>query len=575
MTNLPLRAELESLAAEATDASLDTAAGSLAAAVVQGSLDGFAVIDRETHYRLWNPAMERFTGKPAAEVLGRKAFDVFPFLRDHGLDVAFQRVLRGEAIATDGVPHVDPDGTRKVYDRLYLPLRGAGGEITGVIAIVRDATARYEAQEALRTTETQLLMAAEAAGIGLWTWDPAADVVTWEDTMCGLYGRAPGDVPKGRDEYLALIHPDDRERSRKLIARGRSQGHWEHEYRIVRPNGTLRWLASRARMVHTDRGDLVLGAVFDVTERKEIEDRQRATQRLEIVGQLTAGIAHNFNNLLMGVLPALELASRSAPTELIPLLRVAEQSAQRAASVVRQLMTYAARNHARSRRREPVAPLVEGVAAFCRSTLGTRIALELQCGDAGAAEVDPGQIEQAVLNLLLNARDALEDGALAAPKIKVVVEPISSGAPELEGRAGDWIAIRVMDNGGGMDAATIQRMYEPFFTTKPVGKGTGLGLATTQAILRDHGGFITCQSAPGRGATFTLHIPRSEHHLPPVVGDEATSSERRVRALDSTLLAVDDDSIRAVSRRILERDGFRVETAASGEEALALRAEDP
>jgi PAS domain S-box-containing protein len=496
MTKLPERAESEPSA-------------SLAEAVVQGSVDGFAVIDREARYTLWNPAMERFTGKTAGEVLGRRGFDVSPFLRDHGIKDAFQRALAGEAVARDGVPHVEPDGTRKVYDSLYLPRRDAGGEITGVIAIVCDVTARFAAQEALRTTETKLLMAAEAAGIGLWTWDPGSDVITWEDTMCELYGRAPGDVPKGRDEYLALIHPDDRDRSRQTIARGRAEGHWEHEYRIFRPDGSLRWLASRTRVERTDHGDMVLGAVFDVTERKEMEERHRATQRLEVVGQLTAGIAHNFNNLLMGILPTLELASKSAPADLLPLLRLAEQSAERAASVVRQLMTYAGRSQAASRRSEPVAPLVERMAAFCRSTLDSRIALDVTCVDLGAADVDASQIEQAVLNLLLNARDALDDDAIVSPAIKVVVETVMSGASELEGRAGDWVAIRASDNGVGMDAATIQRIYEPFFTTKPVGKGTGLGLATTQAIVRDHDGFIVCRSSPGKGTTFTVYLPRS------------------------------------------------------------------
>lgn len=132
-------------------APVDEKAGSLAAAVVQGSVDGFAVIDRETRYQLWNAAMARFSGKSADEVLGRRAFDVFPHLRDHGLDVAIQRALAGETV--DGVAYVEPDGTRKVYDRLYVPLREPSRtEISGVIAIVRDATARYVAQEALRTT---------------------------------------------------------------------------------------------------------------------------------------------------------------------------------------------------------------------------------------------------------------------------------------------------------------------------------------------------------------------------------------------------------------------------------------
>jgi PAS domain S-box-containing protein len=517
MTKTLPRAAKASLAEELRDAQPDARAETLAVALVQSSVDGFVVIDRETRYTLWNPAMERFTGMAAAEVLGRRAFDVFPFLAEHGLEVAFRRALAGETITTNGIRHTEPDGTRKVYDRLYLPMCGARGDITGVIAIVRDVTARFAAQEALHTSETKLLMAAEAAGIGLWTWDPVSDVITWEDTMCALYGRAPGDVPKGRDEYLTLIHPDDRERSRVRIARGSAEGHWEHEYRIVRPDGTLRWLASRTRVVHTDRGDLVLGAVFDVTERKEMDERQRLTQRLEVVGQLTAGIAHNFNNLLMGIVPTLELASKSAPAELLPLLRVADESAQRVASIVRQLMAYAARIDARSRRIEPVAPLVERAADFCRTTFDPGISLVVQSRDAAAAaDVDASQLEQAVLNLLINARDAVESAAPVVPTIEVVIEIASAGAPELEGRAGDWVAIRVIDNGIGMDAETIQRIYEPFFTTKPVGKGTGLGLATTQAIVRDHGGFVTCQSTVARGTTFTLHFPRRAYDRPAV-----------------------------------------------------------
>jgi PAS domain S-box-containing protein len=549
-------------------------AESLDAAVLRGSADGIAVLDRETRYTLWNPAMERFAGMAASEVLGRRALEVLPFLRDHGFERAFEHALRGEAFATEGVPQGVPDGTPKVCDRLYLPLRDASGEIAGVIAIVRDATARFAAQEALRTTETKLLMAAEAAGIGLWSWDPTTDVVTWEDTMCGLYGRAPGDVPKNRDEYLALIHPDDRDLSRQRIARGRMEGHWEHEYRIVRPDGAMRWLASRTRLVHTERGDLVLGAVFDVTQRREIEERNRAKQRLEVVGQLTAGIAHNFNNLLMGIIPALELALKSAPAELQSLLRVAGQSAQRAADVVRELMTYAARDRSGRRCNEPIGPLVNRVAGFCRTTLDRRVSLDVRSHDTNTAYVEPSQIEQAVLNLLINARDALDEVEVA-PTIQVTVQTVPSGAPELEARAGDWIAIRVADNGVGMNPATVQRMYEPFFTTKSVGKGTGLGLATTQAIVRDHDGFITCRSTAGQGTVFTLYLPRSLGPLPHVAVDGDASNALQRRPLEAVVLVVDDeDSIRSILRRVLESEGFVAETAASGDEALA-RIADP
>lgn len=278
----------------------------------------------------------------------------------------------------------------------------------------------------------------------------------------------------------------------------------------------------------------------------------------------------------MGILPTLQMASKSAPPGMVPLLRVAEESAERAAGVVRQLMTYAARNQETTRRTEPVAPLVERVAGFCRTTFDRRVALDLQCREASSADMDGSQIEQAILNLLINARDALEDVAIAAPTIQVAVEAVAPGAPELERRTGEWIAIRIADNGVGMDAATVQRIYEPFFTTKPAGKGTGLGLATTQVIVREHGGFITCRSAPRKGTTFTVYLPRSGAFPSRAAGPGPTSNGvKSARAVDAAVLVVDDDeAVRSVTCAMLESEGFRVELASSGDEALA-RLEDP
>jgi PAS domain S-box-containing protein len=547
---------------------------SLSETVIQSSLDGFAVMDRETRYTLWNQAMERFAGKTAAEVLGRKAFEVFPFLRDHGLDVAFERVLAGETIATEGVEHVEPDGSRKVYDRLYVPLR-AGGEIAGVIAIVRDATARYAALDALRRSEANLRLAAEAASVGFWSWNLATDAVTWEDAICAIFGLPPGQPPAGREAYLALVHADDRARVAERIARGTPEGGWEDEFRIVRTDGAVRWIATKARVVRVEGADMVLGAAFDITERKERDEHQRAVQRLEVVGQLTAGIAHNFNNLLMGLLPNLELAARRAPADLVPLLLDAEQSGRRAAHLVRQLMTYAGRNHTASRRIERIGLLAQRTVAFCRTTFDRRIEIELRCDDHTMVLVDPTQLEQALLNLLINARDALEGATLEAPKIAVVSETMTPGAPELEGRGGSWVCIRVSDNGAGMDAGTMQRIWEPFFTTKAVGKGTGLGLATTQSIVREHGGFITCRSALGRGATLAIYLPEAS---PGVPADKTSASPivaHPQTVVPATVLVVDDeDAIRNVVTRILRSAGFEVEAFTSGEEALE-RLADP
>jgi PAS domain S-box-containing protein len=554
---------------EPEDSPSESNGESLAVAVVQNSVDGLAVADREGRYTLWNQAMERFTGRSAAEVLGRRAFEVFPYLRENGLDRAAERVLAGEVVAIDGLEHLEADGTRKVYDRLYLPLRSRRGEITGVIGIVRDSTARHAAQHALRKSEVKLRMAADAAGVGLWSWVPATDEVEWEDTMCAIFGRPPGTPPKGRSDFVLLIHPDERARVIERVAGWKTLGEWEDEYRIIRPDGAVRWVMSKARVLHTDRGEMVLGAAFDVTERKEREQRQRATQRLEVVGQLTAGIAHNFNNMLMGLLPNLELAARRAPADLVPLLREAQQSGERAVNLVRQLMTYAGRNRKADRRVEPLAAFVERTVAFCRTTFDPRIELDVRCEEGVAARIDGTLLEQALLNILINARDALEGPAVVSPRIVVRAERVPAGTPELEGRDGEWACIRVTDNGLGMDASTVQYVYEPFFTTKEAGKGTGLGLATTQGIVREHGGFITCKAAPGRGATFAIYLPRPRF--------DETSSERVIRTPPSgphpvargTVMLVDDEEpVRKVVTLMLRDAGIDVVTARSGEEAI-------
>jgi two-component system cell cycle sensor histidine kinase/response regulator CckA len=419
----------------------------LAELLVQNSVDGLAAVDREYRYMLWNRAMEQFAGKRADEVLGRSAFEVFPFLREVGLDVAIDRALAGETVEAEAVPNDLPDGSRRYYDRFYLPLRDNDAAIIGVLAIVRDVTARKNAEDALRANEEQL----------------------------------------------------------------------------------------------------------------------RQAQKLEAVGQLTAGIAHNFNNMLMGMLANLESAVRRAPPDLEPLLRDAEQSARRAAHLVRQLMTYAGRNAPAVRGVESVAALVERTVALCRTTFDQRIVFDARYDGFARARVDSAQFEQALLNVLINARDALAD--VEAPRITVTVDIVLEGAAELRPRIGDYVRVQVGDNGAGVDAAMAERIFEPFFTTKPVGKGTGLGLATTRAIVVEHGGFLTCDSAPRQGARFSLYFPRESRTADtprPLAAPVSVSGTE-------TVLVVDDEAlIRRAVQKMLTRAGFKARLAGSGDEALRL-----
>jgi PAS domain S-box-containing protein len=544
---------------------------SLAEILVQSSVDGLAVIDTQYRYLLWNPAMERFTGRRADEVLGRNAFALFPHLRDRGLDRALDRALAGETVTANAVPRVEPDGTVKYFDRVYLPLRRDAETVVGVVGIIRDATARHSFEEALRSSEEKRRMAGEATGVGFWSWDTGTDAVTWDDTMCAIFGRPAGCPPAGREGYVATIHPDDRARAVERIVQGVASGGWEDEHRIVRPDGAQRWVYGKGTVLRAEGRSVVVGAVLDVTERKLRDEQQRQAQKLEVVGQLTAGIAHNFNNILMALLPNLELAARRAPEDLAPLLKNAEQSALRAADLVRQLMTYAGRNRKAVRRVESIGLLVERTAAFCRTTFDRRITFDVSCEDAAYARIDAAQIEQALLNLLINARDAVECTEIAKPRVAVTVDVVAGGSPELQGRAGDHVCVSVGDNGVGMDAATVQRIYEPFFTTKEPGRGTGLGLATTHAIVREHDGFLACRSAPGEGTTFSLFLPHEADEAGIAGADDRDVLGAADLPSGETVLVIDDEEpIRRVVSLVLRDAGLDARLAASGEEALAM-----
>jgi PAS domain S-box-containing protein len=536
----------------------------LARILVQSSVDGLFALDRATRYTLWNAAMERFAGKRSEEVLGRRAFDVFPFLRDLGLEDAIRRALAGETVATDEVPNEVPSGEVHYFDRLYMPLREDDGSVVGVIGVVRDVTSRRQAEQALRASEDKLRMAVQASGIGLWSSDPDCDEVWWDPPLCEIFGVAEGTRPKGRAGYLAFVHPDDRERAEAVIARGVKERSWEDEHRIVRPDGAVRWVLVKGTLSERQGRRLAVGSVLDVTERHQRDEQVRQSQKLEALGQLTAGIAHNFNNLLMVLLANVQFAASKAPADLAPLLTSAEQAGVRAAAVVRQLMTFAGRNRPIVRRPMSIGLLMESTIELCRTTFDRRITIATRHEPSAWAMVDPTQLEQAIVNILLNARDAIEGADVAEPRIDVSVDVVPASA----GDVGRRVRIRVVDNGPGMAPTTLARAFEPFFTTKEVGKGTGLGLATTHAIVREHGGDVACESSPGKGATLTIHLPLASKLAPPEPTRLATPALARG---NETVLVVDDEAaIRAVVARVLESAGYTPRLASSGDEALRM-----
>jgi PAS domain S-box-containing protein len=435
-----------------------------------------------------------------------------------------------------------------------------------------DVTDQSRALQALRESEERVRVAVEAAGVGLWGWDPDTDELVWAPALYAIFGLAPHAAPPAtRDEYLAFVHPEDRAFARSRIESGMSSGHWADEYRIVRPDGEVRWIMARKNVLRGGARTQVIGAVIDVTERRRRDEQLRQAQRLEAVGQLTAGIAHNFNNMLMGILPNLELLARRAPAELMPLVDTASNAARRAAELVRKLMAFTGRHRSAARTVEDLGPLAARAVELCRTTFDLRIRFEQQYQGGSHARIEPSQVEQAIVNILINARDALDHRDVDEPRVSISVEVVKAGASELGGRGADHVRIRVDDNGEGMDADVAARIYDPFFATKPVGRGTGLGLATTRAIVQEHGGFIVCDSMRGRGTTLSLYFPHeagaSPAREPPIPAPQPT------RGTETVLIVDDEPGVRGVVSQMLRSAGYVVHEAASGAEALSLLTE--
>lgn len=430
-----------------------------------------------------------------------------------------------------------------------------------------------EVHGALRESHEQTHFALAAAHIGVWESQLATGQMTCSDSMRLVHGLPAGALPQTRAAFLALVHPDDRESVRHVLEGRRLDDEvFDIEYRALRPDGSVQWIEGKGQTRSDDAGRpvSVIGVSIDVTDRRRLESQLRQAQKMEAVGQLAGGVAHDFNNLLTsivghGTLVLGELKEESRMREdVIEILKAGES----AAGLTRQLLAFS--------RRQVVQPEVIAVNAVVADTekllrrlIGEDIAFVTALApDLDAVKVDPGHLEQVLVNLAVNARDAMPDGGTLTIATANVDLSGTYAREHAEVTPGRYVMLSVSDTGTGMDAETQARLFEPFFTTKSLGKGTGLGLATVFGIVKQSGGHIYVYSEPGIGSTFKIYLPATH--------ESATAAPKRVAAPKAaggteTILVVEDNApVRAIAKTILERIGYRVLTASSGEEALRI-----
>ncbi|WP_439624750.1 PAS domain S-box protein [Gemmata sp.] len=529
----------------------------------------YMTTDADFRCTRWNPAAERTFGFTEAEVLGKHPFEILvpPPAHPHVADL-LGRLRAGDMDAHGTNENVTKDGRAIVCEWHNTPLLGAGGAFEGHIALAQDVTARKVAEHALLLRDRAI----RAVVGGILITDatapdnPISYVSPGFEHLTGYTGaEAVGRncrFLQGRDTDPAAVAE-----VREAVRRGVP---CDVELLNYLKDGTPFWNALSISPVRDDAGRLTnfIGVQTDVTGRRKLENQFHQAQKMEAVGQLAGGVAHDFNNLLTVINGYGEIVHGALPPDHPSRELVAEimSAGERAAGLTRQLLAFSRQAVLEPKVLDPNA-LVRDVERMLRRLIGEDIDLATRLApDLGRVKADPGQLEQAVVNLCVNARDAMPTGGKLTVETRNIELDAAYVATHPDVRPGPYVVVAVSDTGTGMTPEVQARIFEPFFTTKELGKGTGLGLAMVFGFVKQSGGHIGVHSEPGRGTTFKLYLPRAGDA--PLAGKAGAPRTPMPRGTETVLLVEDEDAVRALGRHILVMCGYTVLVAGNGREAV-------
>ncbi len=560
---------------------------------------------------IYNDAYAAFAGQRHPEVFGLPAEDAWPEIAEWNRHVIAMG-LSGRSMCQENLylplrrPGLQEDAWMNLY---YNPLLDNTGRSHGMMCIVVETTSqvvaieqRSQAEAELRSAKERIELALDAGAVlGTWVWDIPQDRVTGDERFARAFAADPQQAASGMalDQVTAAIHPDDRPGVRASIERTiASGGAYRAEYRVLHPEGGYRWIEANGRCELAADGTPLRfpGVLMDIDERKrtelalrqltqtleervseavlqriQAEEQLRQAQKMEAIGQLTGGIAHDFNNLLAGILGSLELIQRKLPAndhpQLARFVDAAIASANRGASLTHRLLAFA-RRQSLDLRPVQVNTLVCALEDLLVRTMGEQIALEIQLADdLWPTRSDSHQLENALINLAINARDAMPDGGT----LRIETRNTQLGESEAHNYQvppGDYLLLSVSDTGCGMPEEIIRHAFEPFFTTKPIGQGTGLGLPMVYGFVKQTGGYLHLESQVGRGTTLSLYLPR----LPVAPTEQPVDARRDApRGTGERILVVEDDQVvRMLMIEVLEELGYQLIQASDAQSALGL-----
>ena len=540
--------------------------------VVEHINDALIVDDREGKVVFANDQFLELFGFNRQD-LGRLKLEdyVAPEWRERLRDRHDRRV-RGESLPNQ----YEYEGLRRDGRRLWLevsvvPVLGDDDQLTGTQSVIRDITERKKIEQALRHSRDLLGLTGQVAKIGGWELDTESGSLSWTDEVYRIHEVDPAAQPS-LDDAIQYYPPKARPIISAAVQAAIDSGTpWDLELPLVTAQGRHIWVRTQGKAeVREGKTVRVFCAFQDITRRHEADEMLRQAQKVEAIGRLAGGVAHDFNNILAVILGYGELVESALEPGSPVRAHLTEmtRAAQRGASLTRQLQAFA-RKQVLQPTKVNLNRLVANARDMLARLIGEDIELDTRLGsDLGTVRADAGQIDQILLNLALNARDAMPKGGTLRLETANVDLDEEYVAFHPLARPGRFVVIAVSDTGVGMDAETCRRIFEPFFTTKPEGQGTGLGLATVHGIVEQSEGFIWVYSEPGQGTTFKIYLPRIDET--PDEGSPAAATVVKPGRGETILLVEDNSALRTMIHLRLKRSGYDVVTAEDGEEALAL-----
>ena len=540
-------------------------------AIVEGTTAAIYVKDLEGRYQLMNSAGVTLVGKRLDEIVGKKDSDLFLPESAGEIMARDQEMLRSGLVST-----YEEEISRGSATRTFLttkgPLRDAQGRVSGIVGSSLDITERYRAIEALAESEERFRTIFDGSPIGMAVIGTDGRIVA-SNLACRQMLSLKEEDMAGVAVFDELTHPDDRagdaQRFQQLI-RGEIE-YDRREKRYILRDGRRVFADLHLFLVRDKKGAAryLIGIAVDISERKSLETQLRQAQRMETIGRLAGGVAHDFNNLLMVIKGYCDLLiERGGNGDGMPQLERISKAADQAASLTQQLLAFS--------RRQVMQPKVFNLNTLvwnAEQMLSRLISENVEmvtvtAKNLGAIKADPGQIEQVILNLVINARDAMPNGGTLTLETANIELDKSYAQGHLGAVPGSYIMLAVTDNGLGMDDETQARIFEPFFTTKELGKGTGLGLSMVYGIVKQSGGYIWVHSAVGKGSSFRVYLPRvfeNEQELAP-----SQPVSQSLAGKETILLVEDDPLVRGLAQEILKSRGYSVLVAERPEAALEI-----